>query len=891
MRTRQAVVKTFSKASNLYVLQSQTVSDTSQFQDSTGSVIYDLVPESPNGSLFELTDNTQEAVSKFIFDKPSYSLSSNGGATQQLIPDTKDTIRLRSEDTDNQVNKGLEATFFANAFGDVQIPSDKTHFYYEQTRCDGVPVFSSYINVHVNKSNQIYAMAGSLAQGDTLCARNVTELEAQEIARAQYVKDFPTENVSTQQSLEYVYSPELLRTPSATNYLSYFISVCSTGYCHGYFVDQGDGTIRKDLIMTADALNRSVNAGNAQRVEGGPATSNQKVNKAYDALGDTWNYYSSKFGRDSYDGRGGLIRATIVNKNNCGWNGYIECGSSYVALDVLAHEVSHGLTQYTSQFIYDGEAGALNEGISDTMAAAIDSDDWLMGEESDVGAIRSLQNPPQFRNPDSMVSSHYYCGGDYNTYVHVNSGVLNKAFYLMSDGGSHKGCQMQGIGRDAAAALLYKALTTYMKGRPNSQYLDMYNGLNSSCGDIYGATSATCANIKVALQSVLMDKPSKCKGGSASTPASCVGVQPGTPEPTGTQPTPTTGTPTTAPTPTTGTQPQGTPTTTTAPTPAPTSAPVVKAEGTLLSTMSVPQFWQGDVKITQEGNKYVMRSELYTKALEGVNLSSYLPDGAVGQLGIIGSESTVAGRLLGQNGDIETGTFIVTSAGKVLAEFSSTQDLTKYDTFEVYFKKNETKQIEEIPLLIASLQQPGTSPAQTKSVVLDMKMRFQGVDRKPASTQAQLVRIGIGGGDIGSIQYKKIVFTAVEGGLWTGRIFYDVPAGDSYKILVKGPKHIQKKYCDNSPKESDPGNYLCEADAITLSTGINTLDLSNVMQLAGDTNQDGRVNARDISTVRSKLGSSKAEDLLNSDLNNDGVVNAVDNSLILYTLANRPQQS
>ena len=63
------------------------------------------------------------------------------------------------------------------------------------------------------------------------------------------------------------------------------------------------------------------------------------------------------------------------------------------------------------------------------------------------------------------------------------------------------------------------------------------------------------------------------------------------------------------------------------------------------------------------------------------------------------------------------------------------------------------------------------------------------------------------------------------------------------------------------------------------------------MQLAGDTNQDGRVNARDISTVRSKLGSSKAEDLLNSDLNNDGVVNAVDNSLILYTLANRPQQS
>ena len=272
----------------------------------------------------------------------------------------------------------------------------------------------------------------------------------------------------------------------------------------------------------------------------------------------TWNYYSSKFGRDSYDGRGGLIRATIVNKNNCGWNGYIECGSSYVALDVLAHEVSHGLTQYTSQFIYDGEAGALNEGISDTMAAAIDSDDWLMGEESDVGAIRSLQNPPQFRNPDSMVSSHYYCGGDYNTYVHVNSGVLNKAFYLMSDGGSHKGCQMQGIGRDAAAALLYKALTTYMKGRPNSQYLDMYNGLNSSCGDIYGATSATCANIKVALQSVLMDKPSKCKGGSASTPASCVGVQPGTPEPTGTQPTPTTGAPTSAPTPTSGTQPQGT---------------------------------------------------------------------------------------------------------------------------------------------------------------------------------------------------------------------------------------------------------------------------------------------------------------------------------------------
>ncbi len=895
MRSRDETVKTTSKASNIYVLQSQNVADSSQFQDTSGALMYDLVPDRPNGTLFKLDAVSTEAVSKFMFDKPTYSLNGQG-SSQQLIPDAKGTIRLRAEQSDAQINADLEKKFSSSSFGLQNIDSQKTHYYYEQTRCNGIPVFASYVNVHLTKDAQVYAMSGSLAQGDTSCDKKVSEREAQTIATTQFKKDFPSETTTVQKSLEYVYSPQLLRTAGTTNYLTYFVTVCQPGYCHGYFVDQGDGTIRKQMTMSPDALNRYVFAGSAQRTEGGATSSNQKVNTAYDALGTTWEYFSTKLGRDSFDDRGSMIQASLVNLNNCGWNGQsIECGVRYVALDVLAHEFAHGVTQNTAGLIYEDEPGAMNEGLSDTFAAAIDADDWLMGEESDAGALRSLQNPPQFRNPDSQVSQYYYCGGNQSALVHTNSGVLNKAFYLMSEGGSHNNCQNQGIGRDAAAVILYKTITTHLKYKINSQYLDMYNGINTSCGDIYGASSATCANVKVALEAVMMDKPSRCNGGSTSTTASCVGAQPGTPEPAGTTPTPTTGAPTTGvPTTTpTGTQPQGTPTLTPTPTPgtpSPTGTPILKAEGTLLSTLSAPYTWQGNVKVTLEGGKNVLRSELYAEALQGVNLKSYLPKGVTSQLGVIGTETEVYGRLIGQSGVLETGAFVVTDEGKVLAEYSSAQDLTKYDTYEVFFKGSMSAGLAEIPVLIASLQPPA-SASQTDKVILDLKLRFQGVSRKPASTQAQLVRIGIGGGDTEMIQYKKIVFTAVDEGVWTGRIFYEIPAGDTYKLLVKGPKHIQKKYCDNNPRESEPGNYLCESEAITLSKGVNTIDLTNVMQLAGDTNQDGRVNARDISTIRTKLGSTRAEDLLTGDLNNDGVVNAVDDSLILYTLSNRPQQS
>ncbi len=141
------------------------------------------------------------------------------------------------------------------------------------------------------------------------------------------------------------------------------------------------------------------------------------------------------------------------------------------ALDIVAHELSHGVTQYSSNLIYFGESGALNEAFSDIMGTAVEfyfqpaKASYQLGEDSFTpGGIRSLQNPQAYGDPD-----HYsirFTGTADNGGVHTNCGIPDNAFYLAIEGGTHRlGTRVQGVGganRAQIERVFYRGFTAFL---------------------------------------------------------------------------------------------------------------------------------------------------------------------------------------------------------------------------------------------------------------------------------------------------------------------------------------------------------------------------------------------------------------------------------------------
>lgn len=203
------------------------------------------------------------------------------------------------------------------------------------------------------------------------------------------------------------------------------------------------------------------------RSEDGPTATDDTANRAFDGLGTTREFYKDIFDRNSVDGRGLRLDAFVhygFHYNNAFWNGqYMVFGDGdgliftdfTKSIDVIAHELTHGVTEYTANLAYHNQSGALNESISDVFGSlvkqwsrgqAADEADWLIGEEVftpgiAADALRSMKAPgTAFNNnlfgkddqPDHMskfVHSPDTLEGDWGG-VHTNSGIPNKAFFL-----------------------------------------------------------------------------------------------------------------------------------------------------------------------------------------------------------------------------------------------------------------------------------------------------------------------------------------------------------------------------------------------------------------------------------------------------------------------------
>jgi Zn-dependent metalloprotease len=215
-----------------------------------------------------------------------------------------------------------------------------------------------------------------------------------------------------------------------------------------------------------DARHKDDLPGRKLRAEGAKPSKDASANRAYDGLGATFETYLNAYGRHSIDGQGLPLVASVhylQGYNNAFWNGeqmVFGDGDGKIFLDftipvdVIGHELTHGVTQYTANLDYHGQSGALNESVSDVFGSLIkqytlhqtaDQADWLIGAGLlapgvNGTALRSMKAPgtayddPRLgKDPQPGTMAAYVNGAADDGGVHINSGIPNHAFFLLAD--------------------------------------------------------------------------------------------------------------------------------------------------------------------------------------------------------------------------------------------------------------------------------------------------------------------------------------------------------------------------------------------------------------------------------------------------------------------------
>jgi len=260
---------------------------------------------------------------------------------------------------------------------------------------------------------------------------------------------------------------------------------------------------------------------NAARLEGSSPIGNQEVDLAYDTSGALYDFYFNRFGRDSVDGSGmDLVSYIGLPASNAYWSsGAMTYGAGFAtADDVVGHEMTHGVTEASSGLVYMYQSGAINEAMSDIMGELFDQSwdngsgndgpdvRWKMGEDLplSVGVIRDMKNPELLGQPARTGSEAWFADPDDNGGVHINSGVANKAAYLLTDGDTFNGVTVQGLGISKAARLFYTTNTQFL--RSGSNYQDLGIALRTACASLPEIfNSNDCAQVDLTIAATEMD--------------------------------------------------------------------------------------------------------------------------------------------------------------------------------------------------------------------------------------------------------------------------------------------------------------------------------------------------------------------------------------------------
>ncbi|MDU4599580.1 MAG: M4 family metallopeptidase, partial [Clostridium sporogenes] len=225
----------------------------------------------------------------------------------------------------------------------------------------------------------------------------------------------------------------------------------------------------------------------------------------YVNLSKTYDYYKNKFNRNSIDNKGMNVEGFIhagKNFNNAFWRD--DLGSMFFgdgdgrvfsplskSLDIVGHELSHGVTSKESKLKYENESGALNESFSDIMGVAIDGKNFEIGEECYTPNIpgdtmRDMKDPSRGDQPAHMKDFKYLPNDEDNDWggVHTNSGIINHAAYLIADGMEKSG---EANGKDIMAKLFYRA--NCYQWDETTNFAKCRNDLIKVTKDLYGENS------------------------------------------------------------------------------------------------------------------------------------------------------------------------------------------------------------------------------------------------------------------------------------------------------------------------------------------------------------------------------------------------------------------
>ena len=274
------------------------------------------------------------------------------------------------------------------------------------------------------------------------------------------------------------------------------------------------------VVWTVDANNKYPSNSNftvSHVTSANNVWNNPKAVSAHYNGGVAYEYFKNTYNRNSINGLGGNIISIInvsdedgTGLDNAFWNGqamfYGNGKQSFKALagglDVAGHEMSHGVIQATANLTYQGESGALNESFADIFGVLIDRDDWQLGEDIvrpgvfPTNAMRDVSNPhnggsslsDQGWQPNHM--NEKYNGSQDNGGVHINSGIVNFAFYKVASQ----------FGKNDAEKIYYNALTKYLT--KSSQFIDCRNAVIQATKDFYNNDASKIQIVENAYTSV-----------------------------------------------------------------------------------------------------------------------------------------------------------------------------------------------------------------------------------------------------------------------------------------------------------------------------------------------------------------------------------------------------
>jgi Zn-dependent metalloprotease len=359
---------------------------------------------------------------------------------------------------------------------------------------DGVPVLGGNLRADVDPAGNLVAIFSTLQPGPEPPSTHPSIPAARALALGRAAVD---------QDAQHGREPELLVTRLPTgDRLVWRVELLSPAPARWHLlVDALGGEIveQRNVLLTVGPNRRTYSADNTNnlpgrllRREADPPTGDRHADAAHDNAGVVYDYFWRTFGRNSIDGAGGAIESTVhfSQRNNAFW--YLSqavfgdgdgqtFGPLGTALDIVAHELTHGVTESTADLAYYGQSGALNESFSDIFGALVDSTNWEIGETVYTppiqgDALRSLADPMRYGQPavwGEYLELPVTDAGDQGG-VHANSGIVNHVAYAIA----------QQIGRDKLARIFYRTLT--MKLTSMADFMDARDATVQACGELVG---------------------------------------------------------------------------------------------------------------------------------------------------------------------------------------------------------------------------------------------------------------------------------------------------------------------------------------------------------------------------------------------------------------------